>query len=125
MSGISAHGTVSFICVAEGLRLIFTSGAVEDDEEIRDDEGTAEQVVKDIRRAARKLHSSEAKIRRVLSDLCGEYRIVELCRKGGTARSLHYSWLHVPRDGGHRFHGMMGTDSAASRAVIPRDRGQV
>ena len=33
--------------------------------------------------------------------------------------------LRVPRDDGHRFHGMMGTDSTRSWAVIPRDRGQV
>ncbi len=35
------------------------------------------------------------------------------------------SELRVPRDDGHRFHGMTGTDSTRSRAVIPRDRGQV
>jgi hypothetical protein len=33
--------------------------------------------------------------------------------------------VRVPRDDGHRFHGMMGTDSTRSWAVIPRDRGQV
>ena len=33
--------------------------------------------------------------------------------------------LRVPRDDGHRFHGMMGTDSTRIWAVIPRDRGQV
>jgi hypothetical protein len=40
----------------------------------------AEQVVKDIRRATRKLHSSEEKIRIVLSGLRGEDSIAELCR---------------------------------------------
>jgi hypothetical protein len=51
----------------------------------------AEQVVKDIRRATRKLHSSEEKIRIVLSGLRGEDSIAELCRKeggGGSANSL-------------------------------------
>jgi transposase len=43
----------------------------------------AEQVVKDIRRATRKLHSSEEKIRIVLSGLRGEDSIAELCRKEG------------------------------------------
>ena len=52
----------------------------------------AEQVVKDIRRATRKLHSSEEKIRIVLSGLCGEDSIAELCRKEGIAQSLYYSW---------------------------------
>ena len=33
--------------------------------------------------------------------------------------------VRVPRDGGHRFHAITGTDSTRSRAVIPRDGGQV
>ena len=52
----------------------------------------AEQVVKNIRRATRKLHSSEEKIRIVLSGLRGEDSIAELCRKEGIAQSLYYSW---------------------------------
>ncbi len=52
----------------------------------------AEQVVKDIRPATRKLHSSEEKIRIVLSGLRGEDGIAELCRKEGIAQSLYYSW---------------------------------
>ena len=49
----------------------------------------AEQVVKDIRRATCKLHSSEQKIRIVLSGLRGEDSIAELCRKEGIG------WCHV------------------------------
>ncbi len=52
----------------------------------------AEQVVKDIRRATRKLHSSEERIRILLSGLRGEDSIPELCRKEGIAQSLNYSW---------------------------------
>ena len=52
----------------------------------------AEQVVKDIRRATRKLHSAEENIRIVLSGLRGEESIAELCRKEGIAQSLYYSW---------------------------------
>ena len=52
----------------------------------------AEQVVKDIRRATRKLHSSVEKIRIVLSGLRGEDSIAELCRKEGIGQSLNYSW---------------------------------
>ena len=45
-----------------------------------------------LRRATRKLHSSEEKIRIVLSGLRGEDSIAELCRKEGIAQSLYYSW---------------------------------
>lgn len=53
--------------------------------------GTAEQVVKDIRRATRKHHAAEEKIRIVLEGLRGEYGIAELCRREGIAESLYYS----------------------------------
>ena len=42
---------------------------------------TSEKVVKDIRRATRKRHSSEEKIRIVLDGLRGEDSIAELCRR--------------------------------------------
>jgi transposase len=51
-----------------------------------------EQIVKDIRRATRKHHSAEEKIRIVLEGLRGEYSIAELCRREGIAESLYYSW---------------------------------
>ena len=41
---------------------------------------TSEQIVKDIRRATRKHHAAEEKIRIVLEGLRGEYSIAELCR---------------------------------------------
>ena len=44
----------------------------------------AEKVVKDIRRATRKRHSSEEKIRIVLEGLRGEDSIAELCRREGS-----------------------------------------
>ena len=49
---------------------------------------TSEQVVKNIRRATRKHHSAEEKIRIVLDGLRGEYSIAELCRREGIAESL-------------------------------------
>ena len=54
---------------------------------------TPEQIVKDIRRATRKHHSAEEKIRIVLEGLRGEYSIAELCRREGIAceQSKHYS----------------------------------
>lgn len=44
---------------------------------------TATQVVKDIRRATRKIYSAEEKIRIVLEGLRGESSIAELCRHEG------------------------------------------
>ena len=53
---------------------------------------SAEQVVKDIRRATRRHYSTEDKIRIVLGGLRGEDSIAELCRKEGIAQGLYYSW---------------------------------
>ena len=52
----------------------------------------AERVVRDIRRATRKHHSAEEKIRIVLEGLRGEESIAALCRREGIAESLYYSW---------------------------------
>jgi transposase len=52
----------------------------------------AEQVVKDIRRATRKQHGAEEKIRIVLEGLRGEESIAALCRREGIAESLYYNW---------------------------------
>ena len=62
----------------------------------------AEQVVKNIRRATRKLHSSEEKIRIVLSGLRGEDSIAELCRNEGIAQSLYYTWSKEFMEAGKR-----------------------
>lgn len=51
----------------------------------------AEKVVKDIRRATRKIHSAEEKIRIVLAGLRGEDSIAELCRREGIAPGLFSS----------------------------------
>jgi transposase len=50
------------------------------------------KVVKDIRRANRKLYSAEEKIRIVLDGLRGERSIAELCRVEGISQSMYYSW---------------------------------
>ncbi len=55
-------------------------------------EGSVEKTVKDIRRATRKRHATEEKIRIVLEGLRGEYSIAELCRRENIAQSLYYSW---------------------------------
>jgi transposase len=62
----------------------------------------AEAVVKDIRRATRRLHGAEEKIRIVLEGLRGEDSIAELCRKEGIAQSMYYSWSKEFLEAGKR-----------------------
>jgi hypothetical protein len=50
---------------------------------------SAERVVKDIRRQARRHFSAEDNIRIVLDGLRGEDSIAELCRKEGIAQNLN------------------------------------
>jgi len=50
--------------------------------------GSAEKTVRDFRRATRRPHAAEEKIRIVLEGLRGEDIIAELCRREGIA---HYS----------------------------------
>jgi transposase len=49
---------------------------------------SAEKTVRDIRRATRRHHSAEEKIRIVLEGLRGEDSIAELCRKEGINQNL-------------------------------------
>src|SRR5256885_15316465 len=53
---------------------------------------SAEKTVRDIRRATRRHHSAEEKIRIVLEGLRGEDSITELCRKEGINQNLYYRW---------------------------------
>src|SRR5260221_3936380 len=53
---------------------------------------SAEKTVRDIRRATRRHHSAEEKIRIVLEGLRGEHSIAELCRKEGINQNLYYRW---------------------------------
>jgi transposase len=53
---------------------------------------SAEQVVKDIRRATRRHFSAEDNIRIVLEGLRGEDSIAELCRREGIVQNLYYRW---------------------------------
>src|SRR5262245_16936491 len=50
---------------------------------------SAEKTVRDIRRATRRHHSAEEKIRIVLEGLRGEDSIAELCRKEGINQNLY------------------------------------
>ncbi len=62
----------------------------------------AEQVVRDIRRATRKHHSAEDKIRIVLEGLRGEESIAALCRRESLAESLYYAWSKEFLEAGKR-----------------------
>jgi transposase-like protein len=53
---------------------------------------SAETTVRDIRRATRRRHSAEDKIRIVLEGLRGEVSVAELCRKEGINQNLYYRW---------------------------------
>jgi len=65
-------------------------------------ESSSERIVKNIRRATRKRHSSEEKIRIVIDGLRGESSIAELCRREGIAESLYYAWSKEFLEAGKR-----------------------
>ena len=58
--------------------------------------------MKNIRRATRKRHSPEEKIRIVLDGLRGESSIAELCRREGIAEGLYYAWSKEFLEAGKR-----------------------
>ena len=53
---------------------------------------SAEQTVRDIRRATRRQYSAEEKIRIVLDGLRGEDSVAELCRREGINTNVYYRW---------------------------------
>jgi len=65
-------------------------------------ESSSERIVKTIRRATRKRHSSEEKIQIVLDGLRGESSIAELCRREGIAEGLYYAWSKEFLEAGKR-----------------------
>ena len=65
-------------------------------------ESPSERIVKNIRRATRKRHLSEEKIRIVLDGLRGESSIAELCRREGIAEGLYYAWSKEFLEAGKR-----------------------
>jgi len=56
------------------------------------DSEEAEKRVQDIRRATRRQHSAEEKIRTVIAGLRGEDSIAEVCRKEGINQNLECRW---------------------------------
>ncbi|MBD9529547.1 IS3 family transposase [Paracoccus sp. PAR01] len=67
-----------------------------------DQKAAADRAVRDIRRATRKVHSAEEKIRIVLAGLRGEDSIAELCRREGIAQSVYFSWSKEFLEAGKR-----------------------
>ena len=63
---------------------------------------SSETLVRNIRRATRKHHAAEEKIRIVLDGLRGETSIAELCRREGIAESMSYSWSKEFLEAGER-----------------------
>jgi transposase len=51
-------------------------------------EGSAEKIIRDIKRKTRRKYSTEEKIRIVLEGLRGEESVAELCRREGIACSV-------------------------------------
>ena len=58
----------------------------------KDENVSAEQVVRDIRRETRRKYSAEEKIRIVLEGLRGEDSIAEICRREGINPNMYYKW---------------------------------
>src|ERR1044071_1632245 len=77
---------------------------------------TAEQVIKEIRRATRRQCSAEEKIRIVLSGLRGEDSIAELCRREGIVQNLYYRWSKEFLEAGKK---RLAGDTA--RAATPQE----
>jgi transposase len=63
---------------------------------------SAEKTVRDIRRATRRHHSAEEKIRIALEGLRGEVSGAELCRKEGINQNLCYRWSKEFLEGGKK-----------------------
>jgi len=63
---------------------------------------SAEEAIKDIRRATRRHWTAEDKIRIVLEGLRGEDSISELCRREGIAASQYYGWSKEFLEAGKR-----------------------
>src|SRR4029077_17452438 len=75
---------------------------------------SAEKTVRDIRRATRRHHSAEEKIRIVLEGLRGEDSIAELCRKERINQNLYYRWSKEFLEAGSK-----GLPGATARGGAP------
>src|SRR6266581_4579855 len=87
---------------------------------------SAEKTVRDIRRAIRRHHSAEEKIRIVLEGLRGEDSIAELCRKEGINQNLYYRWSKEFLEAGKKRHAGADRDPEIDvlRLVQPLSGGR-
>ena len=81
---------------------------------------SAEETVRDIRRATRRHFSAEEKIRIVVEGLRGEDSIAELCRKEGIAQNLYYRWSKEFLEAGKK---RLAGDTAREGVVAPSQVG--
>src|SRR5688572_29256729 len=79
---------------------------------------SAEETVRNIRRATRRQFSAEEKIRIVLDGLRGEDSIAELCRKEGIAQNLYYRWSKEFLEAGKNRLRVPGAVSAAHSVSV-------
>ena len=84
-----------------------------------------ERLVKNMRRATRRHHSAEEKIRIVLDGLRGESSIAELCRREGIAEGLYYSWSKEFLEAGKRRLAGDTARAATSSEVTELRRGSL
>ena len=63
---------------------------------------SAEETVRDIRRATRRRFSAEEKIRIVVAGLRGEDSVAELCRREGINQNLYYRWSKEVMEAGKK-----------------------
>ncbi len=69
---------------------------------MKESKRSAESVVRDIRRKARRKFTSEDKIRIILEGLRGEDSIAELCRREKIHQNLYYKWSKEFLEAGKR-----------------------
>jgi len=85
---------------------------------VKDNNISAEQVVRDIQRETRRKYNAEEKICIVLEGLRGEQSIAELCRREGISPNLYYKWSKEFLEAGKARltgHGRICRGSAALR----------
>ncbi len=85
---------------------------------------SAEETVRDIRRATRRQFSAEEKIRIVLEGLRGEDSIAELCRKEGIAQNLYLD-DRTPPDGCVKRSRWIFTSRRNSASYLPRSHNHM
>jgi transposase len=86
---------------------------------------SAENTVRGIRRATRRHHSAEEKIRIVFEGLRGEVNIAKLCRKEGINQNLYYRWSKEFLEAGKkRLAGDMAREATSDEVEEHRDEAR-